>query len=174
MRILEDVIVSGFDDSSADVYWWRHLHQLITANLQHHGSEGLASNALALTTSILGQILDFLQRLTQRIQTRALFLCIYDHAGGHPDESARLIYQFPPDSLDHDMTVSFSSADILPGDYLQSRFPGPLFLEPLCVGTTHLGYLIIDLEDDGDAGKMNMTALADSLGSALWRCLAAQ
>lgn len=192
-----------------DIYWWRHLHQQITNNLQHYGSEGQSTDALALVSSILGQIhqtlwnvenaisvaderyaegiLRFRAKLAQvnsipellalldvisvQFPVKAAFLCLYEFAGGNPDENVRLLAQWPHDCIDHDPEASFPSTDVLPGNYLHTEFPGPLVLEPMCAGTTHLGYTVHDLSVEGYPGKLNTTALADGLATTFWRLL---
>ncbi|NND90140.1 MAG: substrate-binding domain-containing protein [Granulosicoccus sp.] len=198
-------------DRPDDVYWWRHLHQQITTNLQRCSSEGQSPDALALTASILGQIhqttwkvenalsvedaryvqgiLQFRARLAQvnsiadllallkvineQFPVKASFLCLYETAGECPDKSTRLLARWPEDCVDHDLQTSFPSTEVLPDNYLHSEFPGPLVLQPMCSGTTQLGYTVHDLSDERYPGKLNTTALADSLAITLWRLMSA-
>ncbi|WP_157735948.1 LacI family DNA-binding transcriptional regulator [Granulosicoccus antarcticus] len=192
----------------AHIYWWRHLLQQLTTNLQLHGSEGLSADALAHTASILGQIqttiwnvenaiklenerhfesvnrmqsslnrvnnmgelLTVLKSTPSQSTVNAWFICLYKQSGNQPDEMARLLYQYPPNSsLDTD--TLFPSADVLPGDYLQYNIVGSLILEPLCAGSSHLGYIVVDAKKEQHYTRSNLTAIADIIANVLWRLL---
>lgn len=102
---------------------------------------------------------------------RMAFLCLYENFGELPAEQARLIFQHPNGSLAFPKNIRFSSGDILPAEFLQSGLENYLILEPLCIGSTHLGYLVMDERTGNFPGRLNPKALADNISNALYRVL---
>lgn len=103
--------------------------------------------------------------------SKTTFICVYEHTSGQPDDFAKVIFQRPDNILGEAGNDRFPSAEILPGHFLNSDFPGPLVLEPLCVGSTHLGYLILDMSSEEYRNQSNIAALSDFIANALWRVL---
>lgn len=99
------------------------------------------------------------------------FVCVYEHPGAYPGERSRVIHTAPSADLVYHPEEYFSSREVLPNDFLHSRFKGPLVLEPLCAGATHLGYLVLDVASINYPSELNMSALADLIAGSLWRCL---
>lgn len=192
-----------------DIYWWRHMHRQITANLALHGCEGQSTDALSRAAVILGKIHETVwnvessttviqerhQYISQRFNASLMqvscveeliaaldeisihcgsetgFLCVHEQAGEQPGEFSTVLYQRPKGILGETDTAHFPSADILPGDFLSSAFTGPLILEPLCIGNSHLGYLVLGLSGDAFCSRAEITTLSDYIGNALWRLL---
>ncbi len=192
-----------------DIYWWRHMHGQITANLALHGCEGQSTDALARAAVILGRIHETVwnvesstivvqerhQYISQRFNaslmqvscveeliaaldeisihcgTQTGFVCVLEQPGEQPGEFSNVLYQRPKGVLGEADTDRFPTADMLPGDFLSTTFAGPLILEPLCIGNSHLGYLVLDLSGDAFCTQAEITTLSDYIGNALWRLL---
>ena len=122
----------------------------------------------------MSEFTDIQNSLPEVFSIRSAFICVYDYFGGYPDELARLLYMYPPNCLNHDVSQVFPSTDILPGGFVNSDFVGPLIIEPICTGRTHLGYLVVDLDELKHSVTANLPGLADTIASNLWRCLTSE
>ncbi len=127
-----------------------------------------AALSSVVTLDELQQLLD---ESSRRFIVPVAFICLYEHAGGYPAECASVIYSTPTAKVAFDPQRLFPSREVLPDNYLHSDFIGPLVLEPLCAGSTHLGYMVVDFAGTGYPGEINMTALANQIADTLWRCL---
>ncbi|MGQ7844358.1 LacI family DNA-binding transcriptional regulator [Granulosicoccus sp. 3-233] len=110
-----------------------------------------------------------LDELSEHCNSEGAFLCLYENVGEQPDEFARVIFQRKRGTRSETQSDRFRSADLLPGDFLHSGFTGPLLLEPLCIGNTHLGFLVLDLSGDEFCDQALVTELSDYLCCAIWR-----
>ena len=192
-----------------DLYWWRHMHGQITANLALHGCEGQSSDALTRAAVILGRIHETIwhvessatviqerhHHVSQRFNaslmqvscleeliaalddisihcgTETGFVCVHEQPGDQPAEFSKVLYQRPNGILKEAGTDRFPSADMLPEGFLSTAFAGPLILEPLCIGNSYLGYLVLDLSGDAFCSQAEITSLSDYIGNTLWRLL---
>lgn len=127
-----------------------------------------AAFSSASTLAELHQVLD---DCATRYLVPVGYVCLYEHAGGYPAENARVFYNTPNSAVVFDTERLFSSKEVLPDGYLHTEFNGPLVLEPLCVGSTHLGYVVVDVTGNGYPEELNMAALANQIAATFWRCL---
>ena len=99
------------------------------------------------------------------------FICLYEYSGGFPSERSRLIFQHPRDVIQCEPTDLFQTDELLPHNYLQTKTPGHgLLVEPLCVGSTHLGYLILDRGFGRIPEIVYPAEVAMDISNALYRC----
>lgn len=122
-----------------------------------------------MNVSSAEELIAAMDEVSSHCGSRTGFLCVYENAGEQPAEFARVLYQRPKAVLGEAADHGFPSAELLPGNFMQSAFPGPLLLEPLCIGKTHLGYLVLDICGDEFCSQAEITALSDYIGNALWR-----
>lgn len=124
-----------------------------------------------MQVSSMNQLSAALDTICEHYNAQSAFICLYEHAGSQPDEFSNVVYQHPRNCLGEVASTTFPSADVLPGKFLSACFSGPLVLEPLCIGQTHLGYLVMDVSCDNFRNQSNITALSDHISNTLWRLL---
>lgn len=115
------------------------------------------------------QLKNTLSNLANQYPGLIAFLCLYDNPGIEVGSSATLAFQHPVAVLEIPANQSFPTQDILPLGFLNTELDGPFIIEPLCIGFTQLGYIVFEISNPDYRDKVNSTALADNISSALWR-----
>lgn len=115
------------------------------------------------------QLVDTLICSAQQFPLWIAFLCIYDQPGNTPGDTVKIVFQHPPQILNFPEKQSIPTENILPLNFLNGEHKGPYIIEPLCIGSTQLGYIVLDVSDTRYLDKVNSTALADNVSSALSR-----
>lgn len=121
-------------------------------------------------TTIFDDVVAVLHANAELFKLSKAFICLYEHSGGYPAENARLIYQHPAGTIDFPTDRFFPGRDVLPTQYLRSSISQYMLIEPLCIGSTHLGYLVMDETTGNFPGRVNPKALSDNICNALYRC----
>lgn len=116
------------------------------------------------------ELLAVIRSTPSQSTVNAWFICLYQHPGNEADELARVLYQYPDKPQQSD-SAWFPSTNVLPGGPLQYNIVGTLVLEPLCVGATHLGYVVVDAKKEQYYTHSNLNAIADIIANVLWRLL---
>lgn len=124
-----------------------------------------------MMVSTMDGLLQAMERIGDYCGSRYTFICVYKKCTSKPHAQARVLYQRPAGILGEPEDQLFASSDILPGKFLNTNLPGPMVMEPLCVGRLQLGYLILDMSDEQYRNQADMSAVCDFLANALWHIL---